>query len=292
MGNVLVLGGTQFFGKRLVQKLIDAGEQVTIATRGRKADPFGDKVNRIVLDRESYKSMRAAAASAQWDVVYDNICFAPDDAVHACNAFAGRTKRYIMVSTLSVYPWGDSLSENAFNPYDYPVAYGTRHDYSYGQGKRLAEAVFFQEAPFPVAAMRIPIVMGTDDYTQRLVLHIDRIAQGQPIGLPAPQAAMSMITSDEAAQFLFWLRDQELTGPINACSVGAISIADMLAEIERNVGKQAIIELEVTEDNSSPYGISSDWIMDHTKAVEAGFQFSKLADWYPTLVKELTRQHK
>lgn len=292
MGNILVLGGTRFFGKRLVHKLIEAGEQVTIATRGRNQDPFGDRVSRIILERESYDSLAAASATqAEWDVVYDNICYSPNDAVNACRAFAGKTKRYIMTSTLSVYPFADEpMKEEVFDPYSYPIRYGSREDYTYDELKRLAEAVFFQEATFPVVAVRFPIVMGTDDYTQRLVLHIDRIRDGQPIGLPAPQASWSMITSEEAASFLFWLRDQDLTGPVNACSEGFITLAELLEEIERSIGKSAIIEAEVTESNQSPYGITGHFMMDHSKAVEAGYSFTKLAAWYPALVKELTQQ--
>ncbi|WP_390847846.1 hypothetical protein [Bacillus litorisediminis] len=44
----LYLGGTQFFGKLLVHKLLEKGINVTIATRGLADDPFGDKVNRLI----------------------------------------------------------------------------------------------------------------------------------------------------------------------------------------------------------------------------------------------------
>ena len=291
MRHILVLGGTLFFGKRLVQKLIDAGDQVTIATRGIKADPFGDQVRRIILDRSNAEELQAAAVQEEWDVVYDNIGYSPDEAAMACRAFAGRTKRYIFVSTMSVYPFRDApLAETAFDPYSYPLQYGTRHDFNYGEGKRLAEAVFFQEASFPVVSVRFPVIMGLDDYTQRLELHIDRIRLGQPIGLPNPDAHWKLITSEEAASFLFWLRDQTLTGPVNACSNGAISIGDMIAEIEQQTGKQAIIQSEETETNRSPYGILGNWVMDNTKATTAGFTFFHLSDWFPALVKELTHK--
>jgi len=40
MKKVLVMGGTRFFGKKLVQHLLDEGNEVTIATRGRTPDPY------------------------------------------------------------------------------------------------------------------------------------------------------------------------------------------------------------------------------------------------------------
>ena len=41
---ILVIGGTRFFGLRLVEGLLEAGHAVTLATRGRAADPFGGRV--------------------------------------------------------------------------------------------------------------------------------------------------------------------------------------------------------------------------------------------------------
>ena len=52
MKSALILGGTQFVGKRLVQLLIDEGVDVTIATRGKTPDSFGDRVSRLIIDRE------------------------------------------------------------------------------------------------------------------------------------------------------------------------------------------------------------------------------------------------
>ena len=50
--NVLVLGGTRFFGKHLVNELLAQGMKVTIATRGKTPDSFGSSVERLIFDRE------------------------------------------------------------------------------------------------------------------------------------------------------------------------------------------------------------------------------------------------
>ena len=49
--NILVIGGTRFFGVHMVNALLKNGHNVTIATRGITADNFGDKVTRVMLDR-------------------------------------------------------------------------------------------------------------------------------------------------------------------------------------------------------------------------------------------------
>lgn len=40
--NILVIGGTRFFGIHMVNELLTAGYDVTIATRGKASDSFGD----------------------------------------------------------------------------------------------------------------------------------------------------------------------------------------------------------------------------------------------------------
>ena len=49
--DILVIGGTRFIGRLLVQRLVQACHRVTIATRGYAPDPFGERVNRVRVDR-------------------------------------------------------------------------------------------------------------------------------------------------------------------------------------------------------------------------------------------------
>ena len=49
--NVLVLGGTRYFGIPMVQELLRQGHQVTIGTRQMTQDNFGDTVQRIQVER-------------------------------------------------------------------------------------------------------------------------------------------------------------------------------------------------------------------------------------------------
>lgn len=288
MDKVLVLGGTRFFGKRLVHKLVESGADVTVATRGKTADPFGQNVSRLVIDRDDALSLHTAAQLRDWDVVYDNICYSAQNALDANLAFDGRVGRYILTSTLSVYDFGsEQLEESDFNPQTYPITVRARADVTYQEGKRQAEAVFFQQASFPVAAVRFPIVLGEDDYTKRLHDQIERVSTGKLIGVPNPAALLSFILSDEAARFLFWLAKNELTGPVNACSNGSISVGSLLQLIEKATGKSAVTQPETADADHSPFGVPASWSMSTAKAQRAGFTFNNLDDWLPQLVQKL-----
>jgi len=287
MKKALVFGGTRFFGKRLVEALLAEGVDTTIATRGQTADSFGDRVTRLILDREDPKSLAAGLGGGEWDVVYDNICYSPSSAMDACRVLKDRAGKYVFTSSMSVYDLGAGLTEAVFDPYSYPVKAGTRHDFPYGEGKRLAEAIFFQQAPFPVSAVRFPIVLGVDDYTRRLHFHVERVAAGKLIGMPNPQAEMVFTRSDEAAHFLLWQADAALTGPYNACSSGTIALARLIGLIEEATGCKARLAAEAEEEAESPFGVEESWTASNAKAAQAGFAFLQLDDWLPELVGTL-----
>ncbi|MFC3747783.1 NAD-dependent epimerase/dehydratase family protein [Paenibacillus sp. GCM10012306] len=293
MRNILVLGGTRFFGKRLVERLLeDKYCEVTIVTRGETADSFGDRVHRVHVNRRDQAALADAVGDREWDVVYDNICFSPNDAAAACDIFDGKAKRYILTSSLSVYDFSDqTITEGDFDAATYPLQYGEAEDFSYKEGKRLAEAVLIQRATFPVAAVRIPIVLGTDDYTRRLHFHIEHIRKGIPIAID-PEPRMSFIRSNEAADFLYWLGGSDITGPVNACSNGTLRMGELLGMIETVVGQKAVIVEEAQPEHSSPFYIPKPWFMDTTKARSAGYSFLDLATWMPELIAMLNRSYE
>lgn len=287
MRQVLVIGGTRFVGVRLVRLLVEGGAKVTIVSRGNVKDPFGDEVEHLIADRSNRDSFARAIGDRQWDTVFDQVCYAPDDAAIACELFADRVGRYIMTSTQSVYGAGESLSESAFDPCAHRIQMGKRPDFSYEDGKRHAEAVFVQRASFPVAAIRLPRIVGTDDYTGRIWWHVDRVRRGMPIGMPCPRALTSLICSNEAARFAVWLAGQSLTGPVNACADGAISYRAMIDLIEQAVGQPATLVEQAEEADMSPIGWPAHWYMSTDRARAAGFHFSNVHDWIPGLIRAL-----
>ncbi|MFD4492000.1 NAD-dependent epimerase/dehydratase family protein [Lysinibacillus fusiformis] len=290
--NILVLGGTRFFGKKLVELCIENGHDVTILTRGQSGNPFGTAVKQLIVDRDNHDALENALAHTTWDIVYDNICYSPNEAHTICELLKGKTKKLVFTSTLSTYEVdGKMKKEEDFDPYHYQILMGDREEFSYGEGKRQAEAVLFKEASFPVVAVRFPIVMGEHDYTRRLHFHVERILHDQPISLPNIDAQMSYITDEEAAEFLYFVGVTPIEGPYNATASGAISLKELLALIEEESGKRAKISLVGgDEESQSPYGVPADWYMTNAKAEKAGFTFTQLRDWLPNLVKNLVKQ--
>ncbi|KGR74412.1 NAD-dependent epimerase/dehydratase family protein [Ureibacillus sinduriensis] len=290
MKKILVFGGTRFFGKKLVELLISEGHEVTIATRGQTRHSFGEKVNHVIVDRTNRDGLASTFAKGDWDIIYDNICYSPNDALAACEIFEGKTKKYVFTSTMSTYVnLGADLTENEFDPYNYEIRYGNVDDFSYGEGKRQAEAVFFQKAKFPVVAVRFPIVLGEDDYTRRLHVHIENVAEEKVISFLNVDARMSYILSDDASGFLRFAGFSSIAGPYNATSSGTYSLKELMEMVEKNVGKKAKIALIGNDETRSPFAVPKDWYMSQGKSIDAGFECQPLERWLPKLIEKLSQ---
>lgn len=289
MSKILVLGGTQFFGKRLIAKLLEAGAEVTLATRGRTADSFGDSVSRVQLERQDRNSVERALQSGEWDIVFDQTCYAPKEAADVWDVLKDQVKRYVLTSSMAVYEYGEDKKEEDFDPSRYPFTMGTRADYKglegYRQAKREAEAYLIQEASIPVIAVRFPFVVGPDDYTNRLRFFVDKVGSDTPIGVENPEASLCFISSEEAAWFLKWVGEATWSGPINAASYGTLTHTQLLAHIEAITGKSARLGGVEDSIDPSPYNLPDSWTIDASRAAGMGFDFRHLEDYLPSLLQ-------
>lgn len=288
MNKVLVFGGTRFFGKDLVRTLIDNKYDVTIATRGITKDGFGDKVKRITVDRDNRETLEKAFKDMSFDIIYDNICYSPNGALSVCDVFKGKVGKYIFTSTLSVYDDGVNLKEGEFNPYNYKIKLGERENFSYSEGKRLAEAVFFQKATFPVVAVRFPVVIGEEDYTKRLISYVENIYNKVPFFVDNLESEMSFISSEEAGEFLHWISIKDFKGPINACSNGTIKIKEIIEMCEEKLNKKWIAE-ECNKGIQGAFNGFYRYTLSNEKAKELGFQFK---DIYKEVESNILRRLK
>lgn len=287
---VLVIGGTRFFGKRLVQKLIQAEHEVSILSRGQTPDPFGSSVRRLIADRTQKDSMAKALGSEHFDVVIDQMCMTASDAQISIELFKDKTDFYIMTSTLSVYPLGGNQKETAVDPHSYIPTPATTHSEKYAEGKRAAEHTFATRAPFAWAFLRIPVILAEDDYTERLLNQVRRVQTGKPVYYPNLDAKISFLHADDAARALFWLFENRHQGIFNFATEDVITPRELMARIESATGQKAELLREPSEEAASPFGLKTDWFMNVEKAKALGFQARPLSDWLPALIQYFARK--
>lgn len=274
--NILVLGGTRFFGIHMVRELLQKGHDVTIATRGQAVDDFGDTVKRITVERTDPSSLLNAFDGKYYDVVLDNIAYCSNDVKYILDSV--KCKRYILMSSASVYKnLHIDTKESDFNPIQSTLKWCSRMDFPYDEIKRQAECALFQEYSSQEAvAVRYPYVIGEDDYTKRLYFYVEHIIKGVPMFVDNRDSQLGFIRSDEAGKFLAYLAEQDYSGTINGNSHGTISISEMVAYVEKKTGKKAIFSPTGEE---APYNQVDSYSLDIETARSIGFDFSILDDW-------------
>ncbi|EAA0412576.1 NAD-dependent epimerase/dehydratase family protein, partial [Listeria monocytogenes] len=233
---VLVLGGTRFFGKYLVQSLIDQGLDVTIATRGNTKDSFGDQVNRIIFDRTDEESIKTALTKETYDVIYDNIAYTSNDIEILLRHVT--PKRYIVTSSMSAYhELHLDLKETDFDPAKEAVKIVRSEEVNYAEGKRTVEEILTQKySQIPSVFVRFPYVIGADDYTKRFTFYIDHLIKQKPMAVDNLTHQMGFVDAQEAGKFLAFLGTSSFTGPINGASKGTISLEEVLQYVSKKTG--------------------------------------------------------
>ncbi|WP_037602016.1 NAD-dependent epimerase/dehydratase family protein [Streptacidiphilus rugosus] len=290
---VCVIGGSRYFGRRLVQELRDAGAAVSVVNRGSAPPPPG--VTHLLADRDDEAALRAALGDRRFDVVVDQVCYTPRQARVASRVFAGRTGRYVMTSTVEVYaelgrPGGAPLAEDALDlaaqrvdlelPWEEP-AFLESH---YGEGKRQAEAVFSAQRGFDFAAVRTAHVLGGADFTGRLAHYVERIDLGLPVLVHARPQPASFVHEAEIARFLAWAAAADFTGPVNAASQDPLDVRALGLALA--VGREPVFELVTPGTAASPFSFDRGYPLNVSRAARLGFVFSRTADWLPAVAEE------
>ena len=273
---VLVLGGTRFFGVHMVNDLIEKGHDVTIATRGRTSDSFGDKVSRISVERTDENSVRQAVSNTHYDVIIDKIAYCSNDIKTLMDAAS--CDKYIYMSSTTVYdPKHINTVEEDFDGVNGELIWCNRQDYPYDVIKRHAEYALWQKYPDRNwITVRYPFVIGKDDYTKRLLFYVEHTMKQTPIKIDNIDAQMSFISSDEAGRFMSFLVDKDIRGAVNGSSKGTISVREILDYIEKKTGMSAVLS---DDGENAPYNGEPEYSINTDKAESLGFMFSTLNDW-------------
>lgn len=290
MKKILVLGGTRYFGQKVVQEFITAGHDVTVATRGQRTDPFENHVTRVVIDRHDGEHPSWPILGAQqWDIVFDNICFTENDANIALT-YLKEIKHYLVTSSLAVYE-GESTStgfkEADFAPSSY--RYTPSPEVSYGEGKRQVETYFTHRATFPVTYLRFPVVLDDDDYTERLHYYIRKVLQEESITFRRSEGLFGFIRASEIPQAITFVIANKVFGPLNIASDAPFTTERFLATLANTTGKEPL--LRIGSEDISPFS-HYDSVLDLSRLSEAGYPVTSLASWLPDLMKRLTVQEQ
>lgn len=180
----LVIGGTQFMGRRIVELLLERGHGVAVLHR-RATHDLGPDVRNLQADRGDLpvvaQLLRREAFDAVFDLAYDWQKGTPASHVEAAARSCGdQLQRYVFMSSIAAYPPGlEHREDEELAPDDFPNPYV--------QHKASAERVLFgmhRATGFPVVTFRPPFVHGPRQPFYREQFFWDRLIDGRPIVLP------------------------------------------------------------------------------------------------------------
>jgi nucleoside-diphosphate-sugar epimerase len=182
---VLVIGGTLFIGRALVEQLVKNGHDVAVLHRKSKHD-LGRRVENIMADRNDAESVREALMGRRFEVVYDNVydldrgttAEQVEATVRIC--LSDRLERYIFLSSVAAY--GDGLNHKESDPLaaESNVSPYVRH-------KAATERMLFRmhlHSGLPVVTFRPPFVYGPGNPFYREQFFWDRLRAGRPVIIP------------------------------------------------------------------------------------------------------------
>lgn len=242
MARALVIGGTLFMGRALVEQLLEIGDDVVIMHRG-PGTPFGHRVGEIICDRNDVAAVHAALGGTQFDVVYDNVYdwhrgTTAEQVCAAAKAVANGLRRYVFTSSVAVYPPGGEYREDAaLVPPDYANPYGAN--------KANTERALFalgRDNAIPVATLRPAFVYGEHNPIEREAFFWDRLRAGRPIVIPDDGlATMQWVYSRDVARAAILASEMEVAigHAYNLANYPPITQADFVRLLARVAGVDA-----------------------------------------------------
>jgi len=218
---LLIIGGSVFVGRHLLQDALARGDQVTVFNRGKSATVWPAGVEVRHGDR---KADLSALADGRWDAVIDCCGYLPRDVARLAEFLHGRVGRYVFISSISVYadfkqPNDESGALGRIEDSDTDTVDGR----TYGPLKALCEAAV--TARFGAAdslLIRPGLIVGPHDPTQRFTYwpaRVARAADGEAVLVPGtPDTPLQCIDVRDLAAFVLHAVDSACSGPMNATS--------------------------------------------------------------------------
>jgi 2'-hydroxyisoflavone reductase len=213
---LLVLGGSSFVGRAVVEDALARGWSVTTFNRGHGAWAHPD-VEQVRGDRLRPADL-APLRARDWDAVLDTWSGAPSAARDSAAALADHAQRYLYVSSGSVYAPPPSIDGDESAP-TVAASPGAGAEADYAQSKRGAELAIAAAFGDRAVVARAGLILGPHEDVGRLPWWLLRMARGGEVLAPgAPDRPLQLIDARDLAAWLLDAVGTERHGAYNAVS--------------------------------------------------------------------------
>jgi 2'-hydroxyisoflavone reductase len=213
---LLILGGTVFLGRHIVDAALKRGHEVTIFSRG-TSTPKGAiaGVEHLIGNRDGNLN---SLLGRTWDAVIDTSGYVPRIVRQSAEALQGSVGHYTFISSISVYQNlstpGTDESSTVLELED-PASEDVQSHY--GALKVLCERVIQEVYPGNSLIIRPGLIVGPYDKTDRFTYWPVRVAKGGQVLAPGdPHRQIQVIDARDLAAWIMRMVEIQGTGLFNA----------------------------------------------------------------------------
>jgi 2'-hydroxyisoflavone reductase len=266
---LLVLGGTVFLGRHVVDVALERGHEVTLFNRGQHGAELYPQLEHLRGNRDPQQDNGLSAlenaikAGRTWDAVVDTSGYVPRIVRASAEVLQNAVQQYVFVSSISVYPSFPEvgMDESAAlaeleNPSTEDVGP------NYGALKVACERALEAIMPGRVLHVRAGLIVGAHDQTDRFTYWPVRIARGGDVLAPgSPELITQWIDAVDLATWMLHAVERGMTGAFNVTG-HPMHLGDLFDAIRKQTSSDArfswLTESFLTEHQVPPWvGVNS-----------------------------------
>jgi 2'-hydroxyisoflavone reductase len=226
---LLILGGTKFLGRFVVEGALARGHEVTMFNRGQFNPGLFPEAEKLRGDRDGGLD---ALRGRRWDAVVDPSGFSPRVVRDSARLLADSVGHYTFVSSQSAYkdtsvpgvdenyPVGAISDEKLREAEALKQSELTTAPFFgeiYGALKALCERAAEEEMPGRVLNVRAGLIVGPHDYSDRFTYWPRRVAEGGEVLAPgSPGRQVQFVDARDLAAWMLDMAEAGRTGTYNA----------------------------------------------------------------------------
>jgi 2'-hydroxyisoflavone reductase len=239
---LLILGGTIFLGRHLVEAALARGHEVTLFNRGTRPLPWPD-VEQLIGDRDiDVAGGLDALDGRRFDAVVDTSGYVPRLVGASAAKLADAVEHYTFVSSVSVYRdlSATGIAESgALKTMDDPTDENVMANY--GALKALCERAAEAAMPGRCLHVRAGLIVGPFDETGRFAYWLRRVAEGGEVLAPGrPDRPIQFIDVRDLVQWIVAMAEDRRAGTYNATGPAErLTMEDLLVACRSASGSDA-----------------------------------------------------
>lgn len=313
MKKILIIGGTQFVGRNLVEHLMAIPEyDITLFNRGRTNPDLFPELKKIKGDRDTDDLHKVA--ESYWDCIIDISCYNPKPLKSFIEKIIGNVGRYIFISTMSVYDFQTEGQNNGLNAgmmtEEFPRLSCTEEDMddrtgsTYGKRKVACEDILLNAENLDTIILRPALIIGNYDHTDRLYYWYYKVKSQDEMLIPnADQDRLSYTDVNDLSQMIIRAIDiKNAYAVYNAASYTA-TLTDFIHLCKVSLDKEVRLinaSLEFIQENNIDYWSEMPlWLEGDALTIDCSriekdfnFDFSSIEDSHDHLMSYFTHTMK